>query len=105
MKDGENQKVNVNTDVAIDRGGKFLVFDARNIESTEYVIELLLVFELWIMTMFWRKWWATVMCLPHLLLILMTTKDIIKIRREVVQGYRYPNDISRITPDGCGGGE
>jgi len=77
-----------------------VVFDAKNIESTEEEIDLLLVLESWRMSDFWRKWWFTVMSLPLFFMILLTTKDLIKIRREVLKGYRYPNNISKFTHEG-----
>jgi hypothetical protein len=92
--------VNVNINVATDRGGKWLGFDARNIQSNEKVIKLILGFEFWRMSDFWRKWLPAVLCLPFLLLILLTTKHLIQINREVVDGFRYPNDISMTTSKG-----
>jgi len=77
-----------------------VVFDAKNIESTEEEIDLLLVLESWRMSDFWRKWWFTVMSLPLFFMILLTTKDLIKIRREVLKGYRYANNISEFTEEG-----
>jgi hypothetical protein len=56
IKDGENTKVNVNKKVATDRGGKWLVLDGMNIQSTENVIKLILGFEVWTMSNFWRMW-------------------------------------------------
>ena len=81
------------------RGGKRTVIDLRKLRSQKELIELKVAFEKWTFTDFWKRWVSVFVSIPIITLVTLTTNELIKLRKDVLKGYRWANDVSELTDD------
>ena len=76
------------------RGGLRSVFDFRDFISERDNIEIKVGFEKWTLTHFWKRWLALLFSLPIVAITTLTTNELIKLRKDVKNRFRWANDVN-----------
>jgi len=104
IKQGKNQKVNLEQQLAIERGSLFIVLKESDKMTVGQMMSIKLAIVGWRYTSFWKIWSHLAYSLPLMTLITMVTNHLIHIRKDVIKQHRYANHHTRLTSAQYGGG-